>query len=235
MGFFDWLGSLFSSKPEPKQAAPRRTRPRVAEAREPLNAPIPPKFRRVHVGGSWKQDLNTNRYFQWNINTLPVGEFEVDLRFASTGEQLMTGDGAYSADEDGDEDYYTDTYTEGESASDFENDPHEDHHSDAGDYFPFEYEEDVYLDDGSVYAIGAFVGDKQIGWLVRWADERDAYVHWLKRFNHAGIIPVISGECFRAGSSKRIAVYMHSESKIADDAYWKAFIKRSRQQYKPSG
>lgn len=230
MGFFDWLGSLFSNKPEPEQATPRPTRPWVVEAREPVNAPMPPAFRRVNVGGSWKQDLNTNRYFQWNINTLPVGELEVDLKFAHTGKQLVTGDGACSAEED----YSTEIYTQNESAGDFDNDPHEDHDSDDEDYFPFGSEEDVYLDDGSVYAIGAFVGNKQVGWLVRWADERDAYVHWLERFNHRGITPVISGECFRAGRSNRIAVYMDSESKIANDEYWNAFITRWRRQYKPN-
>jgi hypothetical protein len=38
--------------------------------------------------GAYRQNLQSNRYFQSHINTLPIGEMEVDLKFLPTDEEL---------------------------------------------------------------------------------------------------------------------------------------------------
>lgn len=113
MGFFDWFQSVIGQQAEPaKERAPEaanvRVPPEVAKMIVPPDAAkmrVPEKgkvrlsdidaaradlrFKRVHVGGVSKQNLQSNRYFQSHINTLPTGELEVDLKFQPTGEEFF--------------------------------------------------------------------------------------------------------------------------------------------------
>jgi hypothetical protein len=72
------------------------------------------------------------------------------------------------------------------------------------------------------YAIAAFVGGRQVGWLVRQPSRSDPYVEFLKRLNARNLMPQISGECRLSELSewgrKHVILFMPSDDKLTEIA-----------------